>query len=618
MFGAPTDQPDHAERAVACALALDAYAEAFRARWRDKGVVIGVTRIGINSGPALVGNFGGGRFFDYAAYGDTLSIAARLETANKQLGTRICVSDSVVQRIPGFHGRPVGIVRLRGRSEALTAHEPLTQERHADPLTVRISRRLCQSRGLRSSSAVRFRCAAGARQQRWAGELPSEAAACRCRRRRNGAGMMTFFKGGGWEDGPRSRAGRGDSTLSTRQGASLRQRKAPMRAIQDSAIADLRRQLEECRAERDAALAREAALAEVMDAINRSPGDLTPVFQAIVEKAHTLCNAAYGSLQLWNGEKFRAVALRGFSGEMSERLQQGYSPYPDMPCRSLVEGERVAHCIDLAQIDDPTARSGVELGGVRTILYVALRKDNTLLGQIVAARREVRPFKEKEIALVENFADQAVVAMENARLLTEQREALEQQTATAEILQAINELRGDLTRVFDAMLEKAMRLCQAAFGELHTFDGERYVPGVTKGVPAPYSNYRAQHTRGGAIRLGTIFDRIRSGLRYVHITDLMSESLYHDGDPGRHAMVHLGGARTLLAVPLRRGDACLGLIAIYRKEVRPFSDKQIALLENFAVHAGIAIENVRLLSELRQRTHDLQEALETRQQPATC
>ena len=383
-----------------------------------------------------------------------------------------------------------------------------------------------------------------------------------------------------------------------------------MRAIQDAAIADLRRQLEECRAERDAALAREAALAEVMDAINRSPGDLTPVFQAIVEKAHTLCNAAYGSFQLWNGEKFRAVALRGFSGEMSDRLQQGYSPYPNMPCRSLVEGERVAHCIDLAQIDDPTARSGVELGGVRTILYVALRNDNALLGQIVAARREVRPFKEKEIALVENFADQAVIAMENARLLTEQREALEQQTATAEILQAINESRDDLTRVFDAMLEKAMRLCQAAFGELHTFDGERYVPGVTKGVPAPYSNYRAQHTRGGEIRLGTIFDRIRSGLRYVHITDLMSESLYHEGDPGRHAMVHLGGARTLLAVPLRRGDACLGLIAIYRKEVRPFSDKQIALLENFAVHAGIAIENVRLLSELRQRTHDLQEALE--------
>jgi adenylate cyclase len=135
MFGAPTDQPDHAERAVACALALDAYAEDFRARWRDKGLVIGVTRIGINSGPALVGNFGGGRFFDYTAYGDTLSIAARLEQANKQLGTRICVSDSVVQRIAAFCGRPVGNVLLRGRSGTLPAHEPLTGERHADPLT---------------------------------------------------------------------------------------------------------------------------------------------------------------------------------------------------------------------------------------------------------------------------------------------------------------------------------------------------------------------------------------------------------------------------------------------------------------------------------------------------
>jgi adenylate cyclase len=136
MFGAPTDQPDHAERAVACALALDAYAEAFRARWREQGVAVGATRIGIHSGPALVGNFGGGRFFDYTAYGDTLSIAARLETANKQLGTRICVSGSVVERITDFRGRPVGNVLLRGRTAALLAHEPLTAERHADALTV--------------------------------------------------------------------------------------------------------------------------------------------------------------------------------------------------------------------------------------------------------------------------------------------------------------------------------------------------------------------------------------------------------------------------------------------------------------------------------------------------
>ena len=135
LFGAPTDQPDHAARAVACAMALDGYAEQFRVRWRAQGVVVGATRIGINSGPALVGSFGGGRFFDYTAYGDTINIAARLEDANKQLGTRICVSGSVIERIPDFRGRPVGRVILRGRHEAIPAHEPITAERHANALT---------------------------------------------------------------------------------------------------------------------------------------------------------------------------------------------------------------------------------------------------------------------------------------------------------------------------------------------------------------------------------------------------------------------------------------------------------------------------------------------------
>ncbi len=136
LFGAPSDQPDHAARAVACALALDAYAEDFRARWSAQGIAVGVTRIGINSGTALVGSFGGGRFFDYTAYGDTINIAARLEAANKQLGTRICVSGSVVERIPEFCGRPVGSVMVRGRSEALPAHEPLTAVRHTHELTI--------------------------------------------------------------------------------------------------------------------------------------------------------------------------------------------------------------------------------------------------------------------------------------------------------------------------------------------------------------------------------------------------------------------------------------------------------------------------------------------------
>ena len=135
LFGAPAEQPDHAARAVSCAMALDAYSEAFRGRWRGRGVAVGVTRIGINTGSALVGSFGGGRFFDYTAYGDTINIAARLEAANKQLGTRICVSGSVAEAVADFRGRPVGQVLLRGRSEAIAAFEPLSVERHASALT---------------------------------------------------------------------------------------------------------------------------------------------------------------------------------------------------------------------------------------------------------------------------------------------------------------------------------------------------------------------------------------------------------------------------------------------------------------------------------------------------
>lgn len=135
LFGAPGDQPDHAARAVACAMDIDAFAQAFRETWREKGIAVGVTRIGVNAGPAIVGNFGGGRFFDYTAYGDTINIAARLETANKQLGTRICVSESVARQVPDFQGRPVGDLVLRGRTESLRAFEPLRPEQYDDSST---------------------------------------------------------------------------------------------------------------------------------------------------------------------------------------------------------------------------------------------------------------------------------------------------------------------------------------------------------------------------------------------------------------------------------------------------------------------------------------------------
>jgi adenylate cyclase len=133
LFGAPGEQPDHAARAVACALALDDYAQEFRARWQKKGIALGITRIGVHSGLAIVGNFGGGRFFDYTAYGDTINIAARLEAANKQLGTRICVSAILAAKVKDFRGRPVGDLLLRGRTEALRAFEPLSVAENKGP-----------------------------------------------------------------------------------------------------------------------------------------------------------------------------------------------------------------------------------------------------------------------------------------------------------------------------------------------------------------------------------------------------------------------------------------------------------------------------------------------------
>ena len=135
LFGAPGEQPDHAARAVKCALALDDYAQSFRESQHKKGVALGVTRIGVHAGPAIVGNFGGGRFFDYTAYGDTVNVAARLEAANKQLGTRTCVSATLAARVEGFRGRAIGDLVLRGRTEALRAFEPLTRERYENPAT---------------------------------------------------------------------------------------------------------------------------------------------------------------------------------------------------------------------------------------------------------------------------------------------------------------------------------------------------------------------------------------------------------------------------------------------------------------------------------------------------
>jgi GAF domain-containing protein/anti-sigma regulatory factor (Ser/Thr protein kinase) len=333
------------------------------------------------------------------------------------------------------------------------------------------------------------------------------------------------------------------------------------------------------------------------------------VFDAILEKAHTLCDADSGGLLTYDGEKLRPAAQHNMPPRFTEIVAEGFRPHTAFA--RLVHGERFSHIHDLAEIVaqspvDELQRAVVEIGGVRTQLLVPLRKDHNLLGIITANRNEIRPFSDKQIALLQNFAAQAVIAMENARLLTETREALEQQTATAEVLQVINSSPGDLAPVFDAMLEKAMRLCTAAFGYLMTFDGENFQPVAYRGLPAPFADYLPRMDQPGP---SGAYARIRAGTPLVQIADLKEGEVYRTS-PLRQALVNLGGARTGLVVALRKDAALLGVFTIYRKEVRPFADKEIALLESFAAQAVIAMENARLITELRQRTRDLQESLE--------
>ncbi|HXP02546.1 MAG TPA: GAF domain-containing protein, partial [Stellaceae bacterium] len=277
----------------------------------------------------------------------------------------------------------------------------------------------------------------------------------------------------------------------------------------------------------------------------------------------------------------------------------------------IIEGAQIAHILDLKDEEayragHPNRRALVDLGGARTALLVALTKGATVLGSIMIYRQEVRPFSDKQISLLQNFAAQAVIAMENARLLTETREALEQQTATAEVLGVINSSPGDLAPVFDAMLEKALRLCDATFGTLFTRDGDVGRLVAWRNVPDVFAEYLTRNPMKLRTILGPDF---RNG-PIIHIEDLAAGAPYRDGIPLAVAAVDLGGIRSILVVPLIKDGILIGLFAIYGHDVRPFTDKQIALVQNFAAQAVIAMENARLLTETRQRSRDLQESLE--------
>ncbi|MBX9945535.1 MAG: GAF domain-containing protein [Reyranella sp.] len=349
------------------------------------------------------------------------------------------------------------------------------------------------------------------------------------------------------------------------------------------------------------ALERQTAMAEVLTVINASPGNLTPVFDTILDKALSLSRSSLGFMVRFDGEKFWQVAWRNVPPAVRDLGLGGHVPEAGTQLHRLVLGDDVSFLADIT--DEEAYRAGVpsrvvmaDEAGARSLLTVALRKDGRLLGGIQVYRTEVRAFSEAEVTLVRSFADQAVIAMENARLLTETKEALEQQTATAEVLRVINASPGDLEPVFEAILAKAHDLCGATLGSLNLFDGGMNRAVATRGMDDAFSDF---------LRRGTPMSGVLSREHSVQIADLADLARQEPDNPVWRAATELGGVRTMLGVPLVKDGNVLGRIVAARQEVRPFTESQIALLENFAAQAVIAMDNARLLEQIRQRQAEL-------------
>jgi two-component system, NtrC family, sensor kinase len=354
------------------------------------------------------------------------------------------------------------------------------------------------------------------------------------------------------------------------------------------------------------ALDQQTATSEVLEVISTSPGEVEPVFESMLKNAVRICGAKFGNLWLREGDNFRIAATHGAPPAYADYLHREpvIHPVAGTAIGRVASTKHVVHIADVRIEEAYAARSPlrlgtVELAGARTVVGVPMLKENELVGAIVIYRQEVRPFIDKQIELVSNFAKQAVIAIENTRLLNELRESLQQQTAASEVLRVIASSPGELEAVFQAMLANAVRICGAKLGDLYLREADGFRMSATHNAPAAYVEAR---TREPLLRPppDAPLARVARTKQVVQIPDIKTIPSYIAGHPFVRAAVDLAGYRTVLAVPMLKDDEVIGAIAITRQEVQPFTEKQIALLQNFADQAVIAIENTRLLNELRE------------------
>ena len=361
-------------------------------------------------------------------------------------------------------------------------------------------------------------------------------------------------------------------------------------------------------------LEQQTAMSEILSVISSSPGELAPVFRSMLENSVRICGARFANLFLYDGEVFQRAAMYGAPAAFAEvRADKPLvRPYPGSVIARVLEAKQVVHVADIRDeqeyIDRRSALADLaDLAGARTLLIVPMLKEGEMVGTINLYRQEVRPFSDKQIKLVTSFASQAVIAIENTRLFEEVqtrnrelRVALEQQTATSEILGVISSSPGELEPVFRAMLENASQLCRAQFGILWLREeGANFRCGALHNVPSAFAEARRLQPTIHAhpdIPLG----RVLRTKQTDHVADVTSEQTFREGVRPMVDLADLGGARTVLAVPMLRDDEVIGVINIYRQEVQLFTDKQVELVSNFAKQAVIAIENTRLLNELRE------------------